>query len=186
MNTIVTDLNDLTMIQAGKIRLEYHTVSIIEVVDGVIRSLKKQIDDKNQHLILRIPPDIPLLWADPTRLDQIVTNLGSNVCKYTPDGGNIVAGADCRQETSDLPTGQEFVHIFVKESGIGTPKDEQKKIFQQYFRTGTAQELATGAGLGLANTKSLVQMQGGTIWFTSSGADQGTVFHFTMPIAKTQ
>jgi signal transduction histidine kinase len=186
MNTIVTDLNDLTKIQVGNLRLDYRALPVMEVLDDVVRSLKKQIDEKNQELIFQIDPDLPILWADPARLAQIITNLVSNAHKYTPENGKIIIGADRFQSQPDSPTGLEYVHLWVEDSGIGIPEEEQKKIFQQYFRTDSAKEMAAGTGLGLAITKSLVEMQGGHIWFTSGGADEGAVFHFTVPIAEAQ
>jgi len=186
MNTIVTDLNDLTKIQVGNLRLDYRALPMMEVLDDVIRSLKKQIDEKNQQLIFQIAPDLPILWADPARLAQIITNLVSNAHKYTPENGKIIIGADRFQSQPDSPTGLEYVHLWVEDSGIGIPEEEQKKIFQQYFRTDSAKDMAAGTGLGLAITKSLVEMQGGHIWFTSGGADKGAIFHFTVPIAEAQ
>jgi signal transduction histidine kinase/putative methionine-R-sulfoxide reductase with GAF domain len=186
MNTIVTDLNDLTKIQVGNLRLDYRALPVMEVLDDVVRSLKKQIDEKSQELIFQIPADVPIVWADPARLAQIITNLVSNAHKYTPENGKIIIGADRYQAPADTPAGLEYVHLWVEDSGIGIPEEEQKKIFQQYFRTDTAKEMAAGTGLGLAITKSLVEMQGGNIWFTSGGAGNGAVFHFTIPIAEAQ
>jgi len=186
MNTIVTDLNDLTKIQVGNLRLDYRAMPVNEVLDDVVRSLRKQIDDKSQHLLIQLPEDLPIVWADPARLAQIITNLVSNAHKYTPEAGEITIGAERFQSPTDSPAGLEFVHIWVRDTGIGIPEEEQKKIFQQYFRTDSAKEMAAGTGLGLAITKSLVQMQGGNIWFTSGGVDRGTVFHFTVPIAEVQ
>ncbi len=186
MNTIVTDLNDLTKIQVGNMRLEYRSLPVMEVLDDVIRSLKKQIDEKSQQLDLQIASDLPNVWADPARLAQIITNLVSNAHKYTPENGKIVIGVDRKPASSDSPGGMEFVHLWVEDSGIGIPEEEQKKIFQQYFRTDSAKDMAAGTGLGLSITKSLVEMQGGNIWFTSGGAGQGTTFHFTIPTAEAQ
>jgi len=186
MNTIVTDLNDLTKIQVGNMRLDYHALPLMEVLDDVVRSLRKQIDEKKQDLIIQIPEDLPIVWADPARLAQIITNLVSNAHKYTPESGKIIIGAERFQAQPDTPAQLEYVHLWVEDSGIGIPEDEQKKIFQQYFRTDTAKEMAAGTGLGLSITKSLVEMQGGHIWFTSGGVGTGAVFHFTVPIAEAQ
>jgi signal transduction histidine kinase len=73
----------------------------------------------------------------------------------------------------------------VQDQGIGIPVEDQEKIFQQYFRTDGAKEMASGTGLGLAITKSLVEMQGGRIWFESV-TNEGTTFHFTIPVAEAQ
>ncbi len=127
MNTIVTDLNDLTKIQVGNLRLDYRALPVMEVLDDVVRSLRKQIDEKSQELIFQIPADLPIVWADPARLAQIITNLVSNAHKYTPENGKIIIGADRFQAPADSPAGLEYVHLWVEDSGIGIPEEEQKK-----------------------------------------------------------
>jgi signal transduction histidine kinase len=77
----------------------------------------------------------------------------------------------------------KVVHVWVKDNGIGIPVEDQDKIFQQYFRTDISKETATGTGLGLNISRSLVEMQGGRIWFESK-PDAGTTFHFTVPVAE--
>jgi signal transduction histidine kinase len=204
MNTIVSDLNDLTKIQVGNLRLEYHTVQIADTLHEVIRSLKRQIDEKEQVLVVELPDDLPAVWADPARLTQILTNLVSNAIKYTPQAGRILIGA-CGLTASGLSSGGrssdgsgneeageiegaagvEFVHVWVKDTGIGIAEDDQEGIFQQYYRTEQAREMASGTGLGLNITKSLVEMQGGRVWFESK-LHLGTTFHFIIPLAETR
>jgi signal transduction histidine kinase len=79
----------------------------------------------------------------------------------------------------------EMIHMWFEDSGIGIAEEDQRKIFQQYFRTDDAKEMAAGTGLGLSITRSLVEMQGGQIWFESQ-ANLGTTFHFTIPVAEAQ
>lgn len=185
MNTIVSDLNDLTKIQVGSLRLDYHSVKVGEVLDEVIRSLKRQIEEKEQRLTLALPDDLAQVWVDPARLAQILTNLLSNAHKYAPTGSDFTVGAEVLRPTEESLPGIQYIHIWVEDHGIGISEDDQQKIFQQYFRTEAAKEMASGTGLGLSITKSLVEMQGGRIWFESlPGA--GTTFHFTIPVAETQ
>lgn len=184
MNTIVSDLNDLTKIQVGSLRLEYKAVQMKESVDEVIRSLRRQIEDRHQQLILEVPDNLPLVWADQGRLTQILLNLVSNAQKYTPEGGAVTVGAERQVVSGDAPAGLEVVHLWVRDTGIGIPAADQDKIFQSYFRTEISKETASGTGLGLNITRSLVEMQGGRIWFESE-VGKGTTFHFTVPIAET-
>ena len=81
--------------------------------------------------------------------------------------------------------GAKFVHLWVQDEGIGISEEDQKKIFTQYFRTENAKDMASGTGLGLSITRSLVEMMGGRIWFESA-LNQGTTFHFTVPVSETQ
>jgi signal transduction histidine kinase len=184
MNTIVSDLNDLTKIQTGNLRLEYRAIRIMDVLDEVVRSLRRQIDDKEQKLVLELPEDLPLVWADTSRVAQVLVNLVSNAQKYTPQNGEIEIAAGRYTDPDETLAGVEFVQIWVRDSGIGITDEDQKKIFQQYFRTDSAKEMASGTGLGLNITRSLVEMQGGRIWFESVFG-QGTTFHFTLPVAET-
>ncbi len=185
MNTIVSDLNDLTKIQVGNLRLDYQVMQIAEVFEEVVRSLTRLVEEKGQLLVIRLPQDLPAVWADPARLTQIVTNLLSNATKYTPNDGKLILAA----ERFNPPIGEletvEMIQIWVQDSGIGISAEDQIKIFEQYFRTDNAKEMATGTGLGLAITRSLVEMQGGRIWFESEPG-KGTTFFFTVPVAETQ
>ena len=183
MNTIVTDLNDLTKIQVGRLRLEFQSVNVYDVVDEVSRSINRQIEEKEQHLNIELPEGLPPVWVDPARLNQIMTNIISNAHKYTLQGGEIIVSAEAYDEDQDPSTGVESVHIWIRDNGIGIPSEDQAKIFQQYFRTEVSKDIATGTGLGLNITKSLVEMQGGRIWFDSE-VNQGTTFHFTVPVAE--
>jgi signal transduction histidine kinase len=184
MNTIVSDLNDLTKIQVGRLRLEYQSIAIQEAVEEVVRSLRSQLEEKEQTLKLELPDDLPQVWADPNRVAQILTNLLSNAHKYTAKGGTITLGADKPDELTGSSRGVEVVHIWVQDTGIGIPAEDQDKIFEQYFRTEISKESSSGTGLGLNISKSLVEMQGGRIWFESE-LDQGSTFHFTVPVAET-
>jgi signal transduction histidine kinase len=185
MNTLVSDLNDMSKIEVGRLRLDFKPLRLSDSIETVIRSTKKQVEEKQQTLVLNIPADLPLIWADKVRLEQVLVNLVSNAHKYTPASGEIICGAErCRNEWD--PNGAvEVVHIWVKDNGIGISEEDQKKIFQKFFRSDDqkAREV-TGTGLGLNITKSLVEMQGGRIWFESEFR-KGTTFHFTVPISET-
>jgi signal transduction histidine kinase len=184
MSTLVSDLNDNSKIEAGRLRMDFRALDMAEVLDEVMRSTKRQMDDKKQTAQVNMPAKLPKTWADPTRLAQIITNLVSNAHKYTPEGGVITVGAeDCKNQW-DPEGASRVVHMWVKDTGIGISLEDQKKIFQKFFRSedSKARE-APGTGLGLNITKSLIEMMGGRIWFESEFR-QGTTFHFTVPIAE--
>jgi signal transduction histidine kinase len=184
MSTLVSDLNDNSKIEAGRLRLEYKATDVIDLVDDVIRSTKRQIEEKKQVLVTKVKEDLPPVWADGTRVGQVLTNLVSNAHKYTPEGGQVELGAEACPNQWDPEGASAVVHIWVKDTGIGISIDDQQKIFQKFFRSedSKARE-APGTGLGLNITKSLVEMQGGKIWFESEFR-KGTTFHFTIPVAE--
>jgi signal transduction histidine kinase len=184
MSTLVSDLNDNAKIEAGQLRLEYRPVQLEDVVDEVVRSTKRQIEDKKQTVEILLPEQLPSIWADHTRVGQVLTNLVSNAHKYTPDGGRIVVGAEATFNQWDPGGARQVIHVWVKDDGIGISMEDQAKIFQRFFRSedSKARE-APGTGLGLNITRSLVEMQGGRIWFDSEFR-KGTTFHFTIPVAE--
>lgn len=184
MKTIVEDLNDNAKIEAGRMRLEYKAVDVIEMVDDAIKSTKRQIEDKKQTISVAMPDVLPKVWADRTRVGQVLINLVSNAHKYTQEGGNITVRAEQSSNTWDPDGAPEVVHIWVEDNGIGISPEDQKKIFQQFFRSEDDQaRKSPGTGLGLNITRSLVEMQGGRIWFESEFR-KGTIFHFTVPISE--
>jgi signal transduction histidine kinase len=184
MNTIVSDLNDLTKIEVGTLSLDYQAVQVKEVLDDVVRSLKRQIEEKEQKLTIILPDEISPVQTDPLRLAQILINLVSNANKYTPDGGKITIGIEEKEGEKGTPIEVDSILMWVKDAGIGIEEEEQKMVFQQYFRSDSAKEMASGTGLGLAITKRLVEMQGGCIWFESEQG-KGSTFFFSLPISET-
>ncbi len=184
MSTLVSDLNDNSKIEAGRLRLEYKATSVFDVVDEVVRSTKRQIEEKKQTLNVSLAEDLPPMWADRIRVGQVLTNLVSNAHKYTPEGGYIDLGAKAEPNLWDPDGAPTVIHLWVKDSGIGISAEDQQKIFQKFFRSedSKAREVP-GTGLGLNITKSLIEMQGGRIWFESEFR-KGTTFHFTIPVAE--
>ncbi len=184
MSTLVSDLNDNSKIEAGRLRLDFKAMDIPEVVDEVIRSTRRQIEDKKQVVEVNLPATLPPVWADRTRVGQVLTNLVSNAHKYTPEEGKVIVGAELTTNQWDPEGAARVVHLWVRDTGIGISAEDQQKIFQKFFRSEDqkARE-APGTGLGLNITKSLVEMQGGRIWFESEFR-KGTSFHFTVPVAE--
>jgi signal transduction histidine kinase len=127
---------------------------------------------------------LPHIWADQTRVSQVLTNLVSNAYKYTPEEGKIILGAEVSPNRWETTGAAQVVHIWVQDDGIGISEEDQQRIFAKFFRSEDqkARE-APGTGLGLNITKSLVEMQGGNIWFESEFR-KGTTFHFTVPVAE--
>jgi signal transduction histidine kinase len=184
MSTLVSDLNDNSKIEAGRLRLDFKAIDLAGVVDEVMRSTKRQLEDKKQTTDLIIPTKLPKIWADPTRLAQIIVNLVSNANKYTPESGIITIGADKSSNQWDPGGAAMVVHIWVKDNGIGISLEDQKKIFQKFFRSEDSKARESpGTGLGLNITRSLIEMMGGRVWFESEFR-QGTTFHFTVPVAE--
>lgn len=184
MNTLVSDLNDLSKIEVGRMRLEFSAIGLAEVVSEVERSTRRQIEEKGQRFILQIPENLPYVWVDRDRLMQVLVNLVSNAYKYTDHGGEIILGAQVDTEGREGSSQRQMVRVWVRDNGIGISSEDQVRIFQKFFRSEDPKTReVSGAGLGLNITRSLVEMQGGKIWFESEYR-KGTTFYFTVPVAR--
>ena len=184
MSTLVSDLNDNSKIEVGRLRIDFNAVDLSEIINNAVRSTEKQISEKKQTISVEIPENLPEIWADGTRVEQVLVNFLSNSYKYTQEEGHIIIGAEEANNQWDPDGAPKVVHIWVKDNGIGMTEEDQKKIFTKFFRSEDqkARE-APGTGLGLNITKSLIEMQGGCTWFESKFRE-GTTFHFTVPIAE--
>lgn len=184
MNTLVSDLNDLTKIEAGSMRMEPKALDLKEIMNELVRSTKRQLEEKQQTLHIEIDEELSEVWADPNRLLQILTNLISNAHKYTQINGEIKLIAEKAKDFWGTDPSKWVSHIVVKDNGLGISEEDQKMIFQKFFRSEDAEiRASSGTGLGLNITRSLVEMQGGKIWFESE-YKKGTAFHFTLPLAE--
>jgi signal transduction histidine kinase len=184
MNTLVSDLNDMSKIEAGRLRLDFKSFQVNDLIDESVRSLRRQIDEKGQQLAIQSTAELPAVWADRTRVSQVLVNLISNAFKYTPQGGMITVIAEQSANYWDPKGAPRVVHLAVQDTGIGINPEDQKKIFQKFFRSEDPKTREVpGTGLGLNITRSLVEMQGGQIWFESEFR-KGTTFHFTVPVAE--
>jgi signal transduction histidine kinase len=174
--TITDNLLDVTRIEAGRIELVLQPTDLPALVETVAAELGPQLETKAQCLTLRAPPGLPLALCDETRAAQIIGNLLSNASKYTPQGGLIVI--------SLVPAEEEgFLQVSVADTGVGISAEDQAKLFDRFFRAGSASLTgASGVGLGLHITRSLVELHGGRIWFESE-PDKGSTFYVTFPTA---
>jgi len=182
MTRLVSDLSDMARIETGHMRLEKSAISVKGVVDDTIRGMQSQIEEKKQTLNVQVPEDLPPIYADQTRMVQVLTNLVSNAYKYTPEGGAIWVGAALETEELETNGSRQIVHHWVKDTGIGMDEEELGNLFQKFYRTQRGKGMAQGTGLGLNITKNLVESHGGRIWVEST-VGEGTSFHYTIPCA---
>jgi signal transduction histidine kinase len=133
------------------------------------------LEGRAQQFTLRIPSDLPSALCDEARAAQIIGNLLSNASKYTPRGGQIAVTVAFAEEGG-------FLEVSVADNGVGIPANDQPRLFDRFFRAQSAVLTgASGAGLGLDITRSLIELHGGRIWFESE-LGKGSTFHVTFPI----
>jgi signal transduction histidine kinase len=183
METLVSDLNDLTKQQTGNLRLEIMAVDFRNVVIETLRAQQRQIEEKQQALYVEVPENLPLVHGDQNRLIQIMTNFISNAHKYTPPGGSITIRAEHTRNLWDPQGPPRVIHCLVSDTGVGMNDADQNRLFTPYFRSeNPLVREQPGTGLGLTITRGLIEQHGGTVW-VESVPDQGTTFHFTIPVA---
>ncbi len=186
METLVSDLNDLTKQQTNNLRLELTTLDFRNVVTETLRAQQRLIEEKGQTLVVDVPEDLPPVRGDQNRLIQIMTNLVSNANKYTPQGGTITIFAEATRNHWDPQGPPEVLHCYVQDTGIGMSEEDLRKLFTPYFRSENPKTREQpGTGLGLTITKGLVELHGGKIWVEST-LNEGTTFHFTIPLATEE
>ncbi len=187
METLVSDLNDLTKQETGNMRLDIAPVDFREVIDETVQAQQRQIDEKEQELDIRVPFDLPAVLGDQTRLIQIMTNFVSNANKYTPPGGRITITAEAARNTWDPHGPPQVIHCAVQDTGIGMSEDDLSQLFVPYFRSDNPKTREQpGTGLGLTITRGLIEQHGGQVW-VESALEAGTTFHFTLPVvAETE
>ena len=170
---LINDVLDLTKIEAGRLELNREPVDLRAALLGVLPVVKPRAQDKRVRISTFLPTDLPLVWADPAKLNQILLNLITNGVKYTHENGNVSVEA--------RPNG-ELVEIRVNDTGIGIAKEDQAKVFQRFTQIdSSATRIQGGTGLGLAIVKELVELHGGSIRVQSK-LGKGSSFIFTMPI----
>jgi signal transduction histidine kinase len=127
-------------------------------------------------IVVRFPPDFPVVEGDPGRLEQVFNNLVSNAIKYSPDGGTIEISGRA------LPTD---VIVTVSDQGVGIPFEEQSRVFERFFRGARERHQRTpGAGLGLYLAKAIVQAHAGRLW-VESNPGEGAAFSVAIPRHRT-
>jgi signal transduction histidine kinase len=181
--SLVSDLNDISRIETGRLRLDFSQCALASVLEEVMDGLRSQIEAKEQTIEMDVSIHLPPVWADRGRLIQVLANLMSNAHKYTPAGGSIRVTAERSVNRWEESGAQDVIHIAVQDAGFGISPQDQKSIFQKFFRAEDrfVRDLP-GTGLGLHITRNLVELQGGRIWFESE-LRKGSTFHFTVPVA---
>lgn len=176
MAGLLDDLLEIARISEGKLSLSLQQVSFASVVDAAIEVARPSLDRKNHRFNVSLPAEAIILRADPLRLSQVFSNLLTNAAKYTDPGGHI-------ELIGRLESGR--LCVSVKDNGIGIPPEELTTVFSLFSQLEAANARAEGGmGIGLALTKGLVELHGGTIEARSAGRGYGSEFIVRLPLAE--
>ncbi len=170
---LINDILDLSKIEAGRMEISREDLSVETIFGEVESALRPLAEKKTQTLSSSTEPGLRV-HADATRFKQVLMNLAGNAIKFTPEGGRIELAA---HQVDDE------VQVKVRDNGPGIPPEEQKRIFEAFYRLRKSGEGVEGTGLGLAITESLVKLQGGSLGLESEPG-HGSCFYFSLPIAK--
>ncbi len=176
LQRLIEDLQTLSLAEAGQLSLDIQSVPPQAILEPVLAAWGLAARRQSVILSADIPPDLPLVAADPERVRQIWNNLLRNALTHTPAGGQIQVRATPR------PAGVQFA---IQDTGPGIPPEHIAHVFERFYRADPSRARATGgAGLGLAIVQALVTMHGGDV-SVESPPGQGATFRFTLPQAAS-
>lgn len=175
MIDLINDLLNVTRIEEGRYIFKPVSIQLEDLCKEIIANFHEEIVRKQILLGFLTPnKNLPPVKVDVDKIKLVIENLIDNAIKYTKSGGNV---------TISLKGDIKEVEFEVKDSGVGIPADQQKRIFSRFFRGANIVRLdTTGTGLGLFIAKNIIDAHRGKIWFESK-ENKGTTFHFTLPAA---
>jgi len=171
MSNRIDTLLDLARGELGTLELDFTTLNPIQLLHKVANDMSLVAEGRELSLSLDVPPSLPLLYGDESRLEQVILNLLINAFKWSSPGTSITLKA--KEKGADLVIG-------VQDEGAGISEEEQERIFEVYYRTEDDRQRVEGLGLGLALCKTIVEAHGGSIWVESQ-KDKGSTFSFSIP-----
>jgi signal transduction histidine kinase/CheY-like chemotaxis protein len=176
--TIINDILDFSKIEAGALEIEAVDLSLADTVNSAAELLVSNAEGKGLELIVEIDPELPdARRGDPTRIRQILLNLGSNAIKFTEKGS-------VRFSVEPLPEdGADWLRFAVADTGIGLTQDQRERLFQAFVQADSSTSRKYGGtGLGLSICQRLCELMGGRIG-VDSRPGEGSVFWFEIPLA---
>jgi signal transduction histidine kinase len=180
---VINDVLDMSKIEADRLELSAGEFSFKKSLRMVENIMSVKADEKKQFFEVRVDDKIPsLLVGDDQRMVQVMTNLLSNSMKFTPEGGSIGLVAFLAKEENGICT----IQVEVADTGIGISPEQQARLFSSFQQADSKiSRRFGGAGLGLAISKRLVEMMGGSIWVKSKPGE-GAVFTFTFQAKRVE
>ena len=177
---VINDILDFSKVEAGMLEIEDTPFDLQLVMEGVANSVALGAQKKGLEFISFLAPNVPpRLLGDPVRLRQVLINLAGNAVKFTHEG-DVLVKCELREDMGD----KVRLHFFVKDTGVGIPRDKQGKIFDSFTQAdGSTTRKYGGTGLGTAISKRLVELMGGEIGMESEEG-KGSTFWFTVVLSK--
>ena len=187
LTQMVEELLELSRIESGRVPIRLSQTAVIDLVKIPVERFKAQAKRDHIKLNLALPADLPTVFADADRMQQVVNNLVHNALKFTDKGAVTITAftqetvpKSVRRKIEGLPPS---VVICVKDSGVGIPAEDLSRIFERFYKSDRARTRGEGGtGLGLAIARHIVQAHNGIIW-AESKEGKGSAFYFTLRTA---
>ena len=175
---LIEDLLDISRIITGKLRLEFKTVEMHEIIDGAIEAVRPSADSRGVVLVSDLHDTDETILCDPARMQQVVWNLLANAIKFTPPGGHVHLSS-VRED--------RLASITVTDTGVGINAEFLPHVFDRFRQQDPATTRKYGGlGLGLSIVRHLVELHGGTVTATSEGEGHGATFTVRVPVAPAR
>ncbi|MFP4133333.1 MAG: DICT sensory domain-containing protein [Halothece sp.] len=178
MRRLVQDFLTLSRLESGRIEWNPEPMSVEECIELSLSNIRGQNSDNPLPAIEnQTEADLPLAYVDGEWLVEVLAKLLDNACKFTDNQGKITLSA--------TPQAENTVQVTIADTGRGIEPSRLETVFDRFYQEeGALQRTTGGTGLGLAICRQIVNKWGGEIWAESKGKNNGTQFHFTVPIAK--
>lgn len=177
LSHLVEDLHELARAEAKQLSLNLQSISVHDLIQPVVATFAPAAEEASISLRADVPEGLPSVWADPTRMTQVLNNLLSNALRHTPHGGSVSIVGQAEGN---------HIRLSVQDTGEGIAPEDLPRVFDRFYRADPARNRATGgAGLGLAIARAIVEMHSGRIWAESDGVPgHGSRFVIELPIVS--
>ena len=178
--SLINNILDLSKIDSGKMEMKLSEINISDIINSAMTTATGLAKDKPIKFKQIVPPDLPKVLVDPTRIRQVLINFLSNACKFTEEGLITIEASPVSS-----PEGNPEIMITVTDTGHGIDAKDRNKLFQPFSQVDDSPtRRAGGTGLGLSISRSLIDLHGGRIGLLSSEVGKGSTFFFTLPVPQ--
>lgn len=174
MNKMISELLQASKDMSSQLTIAPMKVNLVSVTEEIINNLQTKLLEKKQYIIKEIPQDLPMVYADPVLIRQVIINLLENAIKYSPENEPITV--------SILHKTTQQVQVSIIDLGSGIPDTQKQKIFEGHFRLKRDRK-EDGYGIGLSLCRQIINAHYGQIWVDDNG-NQGSCFRFTLPVYR--
>jgi sigma-B regulation protein RsbU (phosphoserine phosphatase) len=175
LSRLINDILDTAKLRSGKVQWKKQFIDLGATIRRAVNAAQGVALEKEVTLAEDVAADLPLIWADPDRIVQVLTNLISNAVKFSPQKASVQVKAELQDDR---------VRVSVADQGEGVPPEQAERIFERFVQTGDVlTEKPSGTGLGLTISRDIILAHQGEIW-VKPNYPVGSVFQFALPLGK--